>query len=75
MAGEDPSVAHHHEHALTGMFPKQCLGILPGPADRYIESRHLCPETCSSTAPFCPPRIDQCCSVTVVSAKFRSVVT
>src|SRR5467141_3867149 len=43
-----PSVAHDHEHALAGMFPKQCLGILPGPTDRYIESRHLCPETCSS---------------------------
>ena len=70
-----PSVAHHHEHALAGMFPKQCFGILPGPTDRYIESRHLCPETCSSTAPFCPPRIDQCCSVTAVSARLRSGLT
>ena len=25
-----PSVAHNHEHALAGMLPKQCLGILPG---------------------------------------------
>ena len=53
-----PSIAHDHEHALAGMFPKQCFGILPGPTDRYIESRHLCPETCPSTAPFCPPRTD-----------------
>ena len=50
-----PSVAHDHEHALAGMFPKQCFGILPGPTDRYIESRHLRPETCLSTVPFCLP--------------------
>ena len=43
-----PSVAHDHERALTGMFPKQGLSILPGPTDRYIESRHLRPETCLS---------------------------
>jgi hypothetical protein len=49
-----PSVAHDHEHALAGMFPKQCFGIPSGPTDRYIESRHLCLETCSSTAPCCP---------------------
>src|SRR5215471_13304232 len=64
-----PSVAHDHEHALTGMLPKQCLGILPGPTDRYIASRHLCPETCSSTVPLCPPRTDQYYAVTTVSSR------
>src|SRR5262245_914756 len=64
-----PSVAHDHQHVLTGMFPKQCLGILPGPTDRYIESRHLCPETCPSAAPCCPPHTDQCGAVTPVSSR------
>src|SRR5215467_753777 len=49
-----PSVAHDHEHTLAGMLPKQCLGILPDPTDRYMKSRHLYPETCSSTVPLCP---------------------
>ena len=68
-AAAAPSVAHDHEHALAGMLPKQCLSILSGPTDRYIESRHLCPETCSSTAPFCPPRTDKYYAVTTVSSR------
>jgi hypothetical protein len=64
-----PSVAHDHEHALAGLLPKQGLGILPGPTDGYIESRHLCLETCSSTAPSVLPRTDQCCAVTPVSSR------
>jgi hypothetical protein len=64
-----PSIAHDHEHALAGMFPKQGFGILPGLTDRYIASRHLCPETCPSTALFCPPHTDQCCTVTPVSLR------
>src|SRR5262245_41077544 len=64
-----PSVAHDYQHALASMLPQQCLGILPAPTDRYIESRHLCPETCLSMAPFCPPRTDQCCAVTPVSSR------
>src|SRR5215470_2885820 len=63
-----PSVAHDHEHALAGMFPQQCLGILPDSTDRYIESRHLCPETCSSYRTLLSPRTDQGCAVTPVSA-------
>src|SRR5437660_11016250 len=55
-----PSVGHNHEHALAGMLPKQCLRILPRLTDRYIESRSLCPETCPSTAPVCPPRTSEC---------------
>ena len=69
-----PSVAHDHEQALTGLFPKQHFGILSGPTHRYIESLHLCPETCPSTAPFRPSRTDQCSAVTPVSSRVRIVL-
>ena len=70
-----PSVAHDHEQALTGRFPKQHFGVRPGPTNGYIASRHLCPETCPSTAPFCPARSDQCCAVTDVSSSLSNVDT
>jgi hypothetical protein len=70
-----PSVSHDYKCAIAGMMPKECLGILLGAADSYIEPLHLCTVPCVSPAPFCPSRTDQCSAVTLVSARLRIVLT